>query len=75
VPALSSTVHGEYKAARRQARRQTRLQRAEIIDTLAAHFRRRYGLTPDTVTGGEMRAAQHLARAKFASSEWTARLP
>jgi lipoate---protein ligase len=56
-------------------RRQTRLQRAEIIDTLAAYFRRRYGLTPDTVTGGEMRAAQHLARAKFASSEWTARLP
>jgi lipoate---protein ligase len=50
-------------------RPQTRLPRAEIIDTLAAHFRRRYGLTPDTVTGGELRAAHHLARAKFASSE------
>lgn len=56
-------------------RRQTRLPRGEIIDTLAAHFRRRYGLTPDTVTGGELHAAQRLARAKFASSEWTARLP
>ena len=56
-------------------RRQTRLPRAEIIDSLAAHFRRRYGLTPDTVTGGELHAAQRLARTKFASSQWTARLP
>jgi lipoate---protein ligase len=56
-------------------RRQTRLSRAEVIDVLAAHFRRRYGLTPDTVTGGELRAARDLARAKFASSEWTARVP
>jgi lipoate---protein ligase len=54
-------------------RRQTRLPRAEVIDALAAHFRRRYGLTPDT--GGELRAARDLARTKFASSEWTARLP
>lgn len=56
-------------------RRQTRLPRAEVIDALAAHFRRRYGLTPDTVTSGELRAARDLARTKFSSSEWTARLP
>ena len=56
-------------------RRQTRLPRAEVIDALAAHFRRCYGLTPDTVTGGELRAARDLAWTKFASSEWTARLP
>ena len=56
-------------------RRQTWLPRAEIIDTLAAHFRRRYGLTPDAVTGGELHAARDLARTKFSSSEWTARLP
>ena len=56
-------------------RRQTRLPRAEIIDALASHFRRRYGLTPDTVTGGELRAARDLAQAKFASSQWTARVP
>jgi lipoate-protein ligase A len=56
-------------------RRQTRLPRAEIIDTLADHFRRRYGLTPDAITGGELRAARELARAKFASTEWTARVP
>lgn len=56
-------------------RRQTRLPRAEIIDTLTDHFRRCYGLTPDAVTGGELRAARALARAKFARSEWTARVP
>jgi lipoate---protein ligase len=56
-------------------RRQTRLSRAEIIDTLAAHFRRRYGLTPDAITGGELCAARKLARTKFGSSEWTARVP
>jgi len=56
-------------------RRQTRLPRAEIIDALASHFRRRYGLTRDTVTGGELRAARDLARAKFASRAWTARVP
>jgi lipoate-protein ligase A len=64
-------------AARRvdPLRRQTRLPRAEIIDALADHFRRRYGLIRDTVTGGELRAARGLARAKFASSAWTARVP
>ncbi len=54
---------------------QKRLSRAEVIDALAGHFRRRYGLTPDTVTGGELRAARDLARTKFARSEWTARVP
>ena len=56
-------------------RLETRLPRAEIIDTLADHFRRRYGLTPDAITGGELRAARVAARAKFSSSEWTARVP
>ncbi len=56
-------------------RRQTRLPRAEVIDALAAHFRRFYGLTPDAVTSGELRAARDLARTKFSSSEWAARLP
>jgi lipoate-protein ligase A len=56
-------------------RRQTRVPRAEIIDTLADHFRRHYGLTPDAITGGELCAARELARTKFASSEWTARVP
>jgi lipoate---protein ligase len=56
-------------------RRQTRLPRAKVIDLLADHSRRRYGLSADTVTGGELLAARDLARAKFASSQWTARVP
>jgi lipoate-protein ligase A len=56
-------------------RRQTGVPRAEIIDALAAHFGHRYGLTHDAVTGGELRAARDLARAKFSGSEWTARVP
>lgn len=55
--------------------RQTRLPRAEVIDTLAARFRCRYGFTPDAVTGSELRAAGDLARSKFSSREWTARVP
>ena len=56
-------------------RRQTGRPRAEIIDTLAAHFRGRYGLTADPVTAGELRAARDLARDKFSLTQWTARLP
>ncbi|HEU5418052.1 MAG TPA: biotin/lipoate A/B protein ligase family protein [Streptosporangiaceae bacterium] len=56
-------------------RRQTGLPRAEIIDTLAAHFRGSYGLTAGPVTAGELRAARDLARDKFSRSRWTARLP
>ena len=56
-------------------RRQTGVTRAQVIDALATRFRHRYGLTPDAVTGGELRAARELARTKFGSSEWTARVP
>ena len=56
-------------------RLETWLTRGEIIDVLAAHFRGRYGLTRDTVTGGELRAARELAAAKFSGGKWTARVP
>lgn len=56
-------------------RRQTSLPRPAIVDALAAHFRRRHGLTPDAVTGRELDAASDLARTKFSSREWTARVP
>jgi lipoate-protein ligase A len=45
------------------------------VDTLIDCFRRRHGLMPGAVTGGELRAATELARAKFTASEWTARVP
>ena len=56
-------------------RRQTRLPRAEITDTLIEHFGRRHGLTRDGLTARELDAARELARAKFTTSRWTARLP
>jgi lipoate---protein ligase len=72
---LSCKVIG--KAAKRvePLRRQTRLPGPKIIDTLAAHFRRRYGPAPAPVTGGELHAARDLARTKPSGGEWTARLP
>jgi lipoate---protein ligase len=56
-------------------RLQTRLPRAEITDELTGYFRRRHGLTRDSPTVGELRAAQELARTKFTSTECTARVP
>lgn len=56
-------------------RRQTRLPRAEVIDALVGHFRGRYGLAADAVTAAELRAARELARTKFTSGAWTARVP
>jgi lipoate---protein ligase len=56
-------------------RRQTRLPRAEIADTLIGYFRRRHGLTPDGITAQELRAARELAEGKFTTREWTARVP
>ena len=38
-------------------------------------FRRRYGLAGGGLTPAELQAARELARAKFTSGEWTARLP
>jgi lipoate---protein ligase len=56
-------------------RRQTRLPREEVIAAMIAGFRRRYGLTDGGLTPAELQAARELARAKFASAEWTSRLP
>ena len=68
---------GTASAAKRvdPLRRQTRLPRAEVIDALIAHFRHRYGLTRDSLTAGDLPAAQELARAKFATEDWTERVP
>lgn len=56
-------------------RRQTRLPRADIIDTLIGHFRRRHGLSRGWLTARELGAAQALARSKFTTSGWTNRVP
>lgn len=56
-------------------RRQTGLPREAVIDRMIDSFRDRYGLTPGKVTDEELTRAQELARDKFSSPEWTARVP
>ncbi|MGH3302297.1 MAG: lipoate--protein ligase family protein [Streptosporangiaceae bacterium] len=56
-------------------RRQTRLPREQVITAMISCFRRRYGLADGGLTPAELEAARELARAKFTSAEWTARLP
>jgi lipoate-protein ligase A len=56
-------------------RRQTGLPREQIIDRMIGHFRGRYGLTQGTLTDDELRAAHKLVDEKFATQEWTARVP
>jgi lipoate-protein ligase A len=56
-------------------RQQTELPRETIVDSLAATFEAKYGLTPSTLTNGELEAAERLRREKFDSDEWLYLLP
>ncbi|MEU0717108.1 biotin/lipoate A/B protein ligase family protein [Streptomyces lavendulocolor] len=56
-------------------RRQTGLPRATVIEKMIGSFRERYGLSAGGVSEGEMARARELARTKFGSPEWTARVP
>ncbi|MEU9981016.1 biotin/lipoate A/B protein ligase family protein [Streptomyces sp. NPDC050856] len=56
-------------------RRQTGLPRTTVIERMIGSFRERYGLADGTVTDEELARARDLAETKFASSEWTARVP
>ncbi|MGP4007736.1 lipoate--protein ligase family protein [Streptomyces sp. 4N124] len=56
-------------------RRQTGLPREAVIERMIDSFRGRYGLTDGKVTPEELAHAEELARAKFGSPEWTARVP
>ncbi|MFH8788226.1 lipoate--protein ligase family protein [Streptomyces roseoverticillatus] len=56
-------------------RRQTGLPRNDVIDRMIASFRNRYGCSVGEVTEQELSRAQELARTKFSSHEWTARVP
>ncbi|OKK04441.1 lipoate--protein ligase [Streptomyces sp. CB03234] len=56
-------------------RRQTGLPRATVIEKMIGSFRERYGLSEGTVTDHEMARARELARTKFGSPQWTARVP
>jgi lipoate-protein ligase A len=56
-------------------RRQTGLARESVIGRMIDSFRGRYGLTDGKVTAEELNRAEELARTKFGSQEWTARVP
>ncbi|MEZ3180954.1 lipoate--protein ligase family protein [Streptomyces pimonensis] len=56
-------------------RRQTGLAREQVIENMVASFRNRYGLTTGEVTAEETARAEELVRTKFATEEWTARVP
>jgi lipoate-protein ligase A len=56
-------------------RRQTGLPRERVIERMIEHFRGRYGLARDRVTGDELRLAGKYVTDKFSTPEWTARVP
>ncbi|MEU7033119.1 biotin/lipoate A/B protein ligase family protein [Streptomyces sp. NPDC046237] len=56
-------------------RRQTGLPREAVIERMIGSFRDRYGLTEGGVTAEETALAKELAASKFATEEWTARVP
>ncbi|MFF1832855.1 biotin/lipoate A/B protein ligase family protein [Streptomyces sp. NPDC058231] len=56
-------------------RRQTGLAREQVIENMIASFRNRYGLTTGELTTEELARAEELVRTKFATEEWTARVP
>lgn len=56
-------------------RSQTGMPRAEIIDSLIGTFRAQHGGEMDELRPEEFEAAEALAASKFASREWTHRIP
>ncbi|MER7489807.1 biotin/lipoate A/B protein ligase family protein [Streptomyces sp. NPDC126497] len=56
-------------------RRQTGLPRGAVIERMVDSFRARHGLTDGRATDEELARAEELARTKFTSPEWTARVP
>lgn len=56
-------------------RSQTGLAREEIIAGFLEHFRSRYDTRESAYTEAELAAARELVDSKFATQEWTARVP
>lgn len=56
-------------------RSQTRLPRDQIIDSFLRHFESRYSTRRRDYTDGELTAAAELVDTKFATPEWTHRIP
>ena len=56
-------------------RRQTGVPRAEIWETMMATFEERYGARRVDLDAETRAEAEELARTKFSTPEWTARVP
>lgn len=56
-------------------RSQTHLPRADVMSSFLATFRELYRVQDGTLTDAELAEATDLARTKFLSPEWTARVP
>ncbi|MCB2174802.1 MAG: lipoate--protein ligase family protein [Actinomycetales bacterium] len=56
-------------------RSQTGMARADVIEAFKAHFRSRYATVDGVVTPLERARAEELVRTRFATPEWTARVP
>ena len=56
-------------------RSQSGLSRAAVIEAFKDHFRGLYATVDGEVTAAERARAEHLVRTKFATPEWTARVP
>lgn len=56
-------------------RSQTGMARADVIEAFKEHFRSRYATVDGVVSPQERARAEELARTKFTTPEWTARVP
>ncbi|MDN5853830.1 MAG: lipoate--protein ligase family protein [Actinomycetia bacterium] len=56
-------------------RSQSGMSREAIIDSMVAHFRTSYGLTPVALDDATRAEAERLVEKKFGTDEWTARVP
>jgi lipoate-protein ligase A len=72
---LSDKGTGSAKKRVDPLRRQTGLSREAVIDRMVESFRARYGLVQGGITDAELARAEDLARTKFTSAQWTARVP
>ncbi|WP_010204832.1 lipoate--protein ligase family protein [Salinibacterium sp. PAMC 21357] len=68
---------GTKSAAKRvdPLRSQTGMERADIIDTMVATFRKLHGLTESELTSEEISRAAELVAEKFGTEEWLQRVP
>lgn len=56
-------------------RSQTGMEREAILDAFYDHFRDKYHATPGEITAHDIEVAEDRCRTKFATEEWTRRLP